>query len=435
MVLVSTALVLFGGSQLQLYLIDAYEVPPVLGCVYYDEYNNLIYSSQYLGTCPDITIEYETSHDDAFYYQSMNAEIVEAATGNDSVTSFEKHMRTVIEAVYEPIPKTVNINAISQRLFQTVETTITEHSILHDMDSNDYETVISYTKQEVHNAMSGNYSESPDLITSQTELIEYQFDITLSGRHSRNDIVLPEQSEMDNTRHQILDTTLTKNYDYGYCSQENIGSCNYYDILIEHQENGEEKTIYAEGYRDNTYQEIEFYLPDNPFQRQVYKTTYWGSRWTGQSEEYSTRAIYPNKSVIGYHYDDFTDPYKGTMFKQYYSNNTDSAKEDLSVLHFVQQDTHYFVDEYRHIERVDTTYGFQLIYYSTLRDSTGRYTIFPTIGVRSYHDFYKSIFIPTTMVFDAKAMLEDVDTYKPVYIVLYYNVLIYGPSTPVLVYT
>lgn len=436
MVFVSTVLVLFGGSQLQLYLIDAYEVPPVLGCVYYDKYNNLIYSSQYLGTCPDITIDYEISHDDAFYYQSMKAEIIETITGNDSVISFDKQLNTVIVAVYEPIPKTVDINSISQRLFQTVETTITEHSILQDMDSKDYETVISYTIQEVQNTMSGDYSESPDLLTSQTELTQYQFDITLSGRHSLNKIVLPEQSEMDIIRHQILSTTLTKNHEYGYCTQEHIGSCNYYDILIEAQIEGEDDdVVYAEGYRDNTYQELQFFLPENPYQRQFYKTTYWGSRWSGQTEEYSTRSIYPNTDVIGYHYDDITDPYKGTMFKQYYSNNTDSTNEDISVLHFIQQDTNFFIDEDRHIEQVETAYGFQLIYYSTLRDGAGRYTIYPTSGERSYHDFYKSTFIPTTMVFDGKAMLEDVDTYKPLYIVLQYNILIYGVSTPILVFT
>lgn len=435
MVLVSTILVLLGGSQLQLYLIDAYEVPPLMGCVYYDEYNNLIYSSQYPGTCPEITISYETSFDDEFYYQSMRADIIETISGSHSNLTFDNQMITVMEAVYEPIPKTVNINSISQRLFISVETTITEHSVQQNQDSNEYETILSHTVQRVNNTMSGDYIASLDVFTSQTELIEFQYDITLPGHHSRNDISLPDETEMDITRHQILATTLTRNHNYGYCRLEEVRSCNYYDVLIEAQVNGEDPIPYAEGFRDNTYQELEFYVPDNPLHKLIYKTTYWGSRWTGQTEEYSTRTIYPNNGVIGYHYDDVTDPYKGTMFKQYYSVTEDYQYDDISVLDFIEQDTQYVIDDYRNIEVVETEYGLQLLYYSTLRDSTGRYTIYPTTGEQSYADKTTSIFIPTTMVFDAKAMLEDVDTYKPVYIVLYYNVLIYGVSTPILVFT
>ncbi|ERJ11865.1 hypothetical protein [Haloplasma contractile] len=41
-------------SKFQLSYLNNYVIPPLYGCSYYDDYNNLIYNSQYTGSCPEL---------------------------------------------------------------------------------------------------------------------------------------------------------------------------------------------------------------------------------------------------------------------------------------------------------------------------------------------------------------------------------------------
>lgn len=47
-------IVLFIIGQAQLKYIDKYETPPIIACSFYDKYNNLIYTSQYMNSCPEL---------------------------------------------------------------------------------------------------------------------------------------------------------------------------------------------------------------------------------------------------------------------------------------------------------------------------------------------------------------------------------------------
>ncbi|ERJ11853.1 hypothetical protein [Haloplasma contractile] len=52
--LIAVTIFLIVVSNLQIWYINRYHIPPIYGCSYYDDYNHLIYESQFKGVCPEL---------------------------------------------------------------------------------------------------------------------------------------------------------------------------------------------------------------------------------------------------------------------------------------------------------------------------------------------------------------------------------------------
>ncbi|MBI9008463.1 MAG: hypothetical protein JEZ05_00400 [Tenericutes bacterium] len=452
LVLISGGIILLGGSELQLYLVDAYEIPPITGCVYYDKYDNLIYNSQYRGTCPELenltytTFSPETIQDSL--RETLSFDVKETAFNVIDNEEHSYHLSVKIELEYEPIDAfQVVVGTTQEKSIQMIrieseelvhvrnqETGITSHL------QNRYLKIVENEFGEMLLDSEVTESTTRSTITEYSDSQVYTIDIDEIDGLESSDITTLEPVI---TIQEAIYTEIPDE-GYGFDGETNEVLNHYYDIEMTEQvmANGTESSpiIFAEGKRMNTVNSVNL-IPNVPYSQTIgYRSTYGESRWWSFSERYdiSKSSVYPSRDVeIGYHY--YNDVFQSDELKHLdYYTKTDvkyETTEEVSIKKYEREESAYLIDQGRSIEVIQTDYGKKLTYFSTNRADDGKYTIYPdTISELIEDDIIYSDFMPLTMFYNSKAILFDVSTFKPLYMIQQNNLLFYGVESGVLVY-
>lgn len=453
LVMISGGIILLGGSELQLYLVNAYEIPPVMGCVYYDKYDNLIYNSQYRGVCPELedltytTLNSETTNDSVL--ETLTFDVKEEIIKIIDNEEYKNYLNVSIEIEYYLIDIS-EVTTVQQKSIQSIRILSDEYVHVKNLQTGNTSHVRNRYLKIVENELGETFfDDEVTESTTRSTITEYSESQTYTIDHDQiyglDDISNANITNLEPiiTIQEAIYTEISDEENALEDNEINIMGL-YYDIEMTEKmiENGIESDLvmFAEGRRMNTINSLNL-IPEELYREPIgFRSRYGESQWWNYSERYdiSKGAVYPSKDIeVGYQY--HSDVFQSNELKylDYYTKTDEhyESTEEVSISKYERDESTYLIDQDRSIEVVLTDYGRKLTYYSSTRADNGKYTILPdTISELSKDDIIYSDFMPLTMFYNSKEILFDVSIYKPFYVIPQNNLLFYGVETGVLVY-
>lgn len=449
LIVISMVLILFGGSELQMNFIEDYEIPPVLGCVYYDKYDNLIYNSQYRGTCPILeNVVYSTvvsELDSDYVIERLSFEVDEDTFNEINNSEYTNKSSTIIEIIYEPIEQE-ETSKINEKLIQRISIDLIEFVNKTDLKTD----TTKHTRNRYFKIVENDFGEmlDDDVVTesmTRSTITEYSD----SQSYTIESDVISGLDSTDVTSLEptitIQEATYTEITDEGYTMSNDNLLNHYFSINMTEQITKDtlESDVYlfAEGNRRNTLNSLTLIDYASPFGKTMgYNARYGESQWWSFSERYDmiNYDVYPSKDIeIGYsYYNNVFEGHELRNLEMYTKTDIEyETTEEMTIEKYEREESTFLVDENKSIEAIDTDYGRKLMYYSTRRSSNGSYTTLPdSESVLMVSTLVCSDFMPLTMFYNSKEILFDVSTYKPFYMIPQKNLLFYGVPSMVLVY-
>jgi len=412
-------------GNVQLNLIEKYEIPPLQSCAYYDKYDNLIYSSQYNFICPELS-NLEYNYDDGI--ETLSFTVYEEAYGWMFEDYYFKKLNTSFSYTYED--EHGRIQKIYIDSLETSQWTL-------DLDTNFRYHVNKYVKiveNEYGDLLSDNgFTES----VAVSSITEYKWEHSFDGLGALMDIYIPDIENID-PEVTVYEAQYVQIPDEGSgLDGENNISNFYYDISFKEivDPDGEFEVIneFASGKRMNTVNAVTF---TNKYNKTV------DCEFNGY--------LYPNRSSISYTIHD-RDGIESSVFNYYYSGKgfyetnyltryvTTQAKSgifnEVKVDQYDRSEGYYFIDESYTAKLIETDFGKKIEYYSTLREEDRTYIDIANSGSETTPSkAFRPLLYSLSEMYDYKFMLENHSTNE--YLIIYQsNFLFFGVPSMVLVLT
>ncbi|MGS0972182.1 MAG: hypothetical protein ACVCEJ_02915 [Candidatus Izemoplasmataceae bacterium] len=420
-IIVGSSLLIIVGD-IQLNLIEDYEIPPLQSCAYYDKYDNLIYSSQYNFICPELgNLEY--NYDDGI--ETLSFTVYEEAYGWIFGDYYSKKLNSSFSYTYKD-----DYRRIQKIYIDSLETT----QWTLDFDTNFRYYVNKYVKiveNEYGDLLSDNgFAES----TARSTITEYKWDDAFDGLGALLDIYIPDIENIDPE---------VTSYEAKYAQIPDEGS-----------------SIDGEGNISNHYYDITFkeiHNPDSDFEvinefatgtrmNAVNAMTYMNKYRETVDCEFNGN-IYPNNSAISYVIHDRNESER-SIFKYYYSGRGfygtnyltryEESQADSSVLkevkldHYDRSEAYYFINESYTAKMMETDFGKKIEYYSTFREEDRTYIDIANSGSDTTpSDAFRPLLYSLSEMHDYKFMLENHIIHE--YLIIYQdNFLFFGVPSMVI---
>jgi hypothetical protein len=382
-------LVLF--SNLQLFYIQNYEIPPLLGCSYYDDHGNLIYNSQIAGSCPKlenlVKNQLENGNELSF---SVHEEIfrVEDDLFEDHVVDQKYYYDSQIEYKYDSLQRVIyyDINLIIS-------------GFTFDEDLQDYKL---FKKTEYRKNVENIY-ETNKLISNHkvVNTVTHEDDIVDSYSSYENDIQYISELFTEDSSNYLIEIKKTINNDSGvetnllYTMDVNIRDDNYFYIV--NKVDKDEYLVLSVEERDA---QNDWYVIKKDYRSSVYDQT------RTEKEEYFEyhKSLSDSKQKI------FTNDF--TRDNPYIATDVDFDDTYILRTHEDGAFSQGFFNFTNIIE--DTDYGFKINHYHTQRDNDLSYNTYNqtisysidypnnnlSIELQSINNYERSLYYPNFYTFE-----------------------------------
>lgn len=423
-VIVGSFLLITVGN-VQLNLIEKYEIPPLQSCAYYDKYDNLIYSSQYNFICPELN-NLEYNYDDGL--ETLSFSVYEEAYGWIFGDYYFKKLYTSFSYTYKD--EYGKIQKIYIDSLETSQWTL-------DIDTNfryDVKKYVKIVENEYGDLLSDNGVTETVAVSTITE---YKWEHSFDGLGALLDIYIPDIEHID-PEVTIYEAQYVQMPDegYGWDSENNIIN-HFYSISLKEIANPDSEfeliEEFASGKRMNTVSAVTFV---NKYNETV------DCEFNGN--------MYPNKSSIAYIVYN-KDEIETLTFNYYYSGkgfyetnyltryvisqDNSNILSDVKVDQYDRAEGHYFINESYTAKLIETDFGKKIEYYSTLRKEDGTYVDISNSGSNTTPSkAFRPLLYSLDEMYDYKFMLENHSINE--YLLIYQsNFLFFGVPSMELVFT
>ncbi|ERJ12203.1 hypothetical protein [Haloplasma contractile] len=355
--LISVVCLLLIISNMHLYYIDHYTIPPLYGCSYYDTDLRLIYNSQYEGTCPDLknlTIS-ETDNGSELSF-TVYEEVYESDQGNTTMKhTFDSNIKyhydsdgRVTDYRIEAFNRTYNLNNSLDSLIEV--------SHLSKQINNTYDTNIFTSIHTTAETFTNNQVQ----LNSVTSKLEY------------NSIYNQKSSKEATVEVTVKDLSQSiDGMNLYYVSIWDLGEPEYYITRI----------------RDNKQLTI-YYFMNNEIQKHINNAP----KEIYQSHYNSEAIIHLLRTV-------------------YYNNKTYHSRVFDNQITMTSKDETYQITS----TLLKTDYGYILKHYNHKRDELGRYYKYDGIYSSNATIPYNSLSIPLKSINDYSNNLYNISEASVIY--------------------